>query len=90
MKKQVGEAIGALAGEVLEFAGDENGRAIGKCFRVKILLDVTKPLLRWTSISFGGDSSRVLLRYKKLADYYYICGLLNHKDKECPLFHPGH
>lgn len=52
----MGEAIGALVGEVLEFAGDDNGMAIGRCVRVKVLVEVSKPLLRWTSVSFGGAS----------------------------------
>lgn len=85
----MGEALGALVGEVLEFAGDGKGRAIGKCVRVKILLDITKPTLRWTSIGFGGESTMVLLRYEKLADFCYICGQLDHKDKDCSLAHPG-
>lgn len=89
MKKEVGEAIGALVGEVLEFVGDENGRAIGRCVRVKVLVEVSKPLLRWTSVNFGGESSRVILRYKKLANFCYICGQLDHLEKDCSLFHPN-
>lgn len=60
MNRDVGEAIGALVGEVVDFAGNEKGIAVGRCIRVRVLIDVSKPLLRWTSVSFGNEASRVL------------------------------
>lgn len=87
MKKEVGEAIGSLVGEVVDFAGDDRGRAIGKCVRVWVLIEVSKPLLRWTSVSFGGVTNSVLLRYEKLGDFCYLCGQLDHLEKKCSLFH---
>lgn len=88
MNKAVGEAIGALIGDVIGLAGDEEGEAVGGCVRVRILVNVTKPLLRWTSINFGNALYRVLFRYKKLADFCYVCGQLDHKEKHYVLFHP--
>lgn len=62
--------------------------AIVKCVWVRVLVDVSKSLLRWTSVSFGGVSSKVLLRYEKLVDFCYLCGQLDHLEKNCALLHP--
>lgn len=89
MNKAVGEDVGALIGEVLEINCDDEGQAIGQCLRVRVCLDIIKPLVRWTNINIGGFICKVLFRYKKLADYCYVCGSLTHLEKHCPIAHPN-
>lgn len=57
MNKAVGEDVGALIGEVLEINCDDEGQAIGQCLRVRVCLDIIKPLVRWTNINIHLQSS---------------------------------
>ncbi|XP_030949448.1 uncharacterized protein LOC115973328 [Quercus lobata] len=83
--KEIGLAIGAKLGEVLEIDVQESGVHWGTCLRVKVHLDVTKRLLRGKKITMeGGESRWVNFKYERLPNFCYQCGLLNHTLKECP------
>lgn len=41
MNRAIGEEVGALIGEVLDFSGDNKGDAIGSCIRVQIMMSCT-------------------------------------------------
>lgn len=84
MTTQVGRVIGSRLGEVLEVESSTGGVAWGRCLRVKVLLDVTRPLCRGSTISTGSIKTKVLFRYEKLSDFCYFCGILDHVDKDCP------
>uniref|UniRef100_A0A803N2Z4 CCHC-type domain-containing protein n=1 Tax=Chenopodium quinoa TaxID=63459 RepID=A0A803N2Z4_CHEQI len=52
--------------------------------RIKVLLDINKPMKRGLKISTGLSSSKwVGLKYERLADYCYFCGRLDHTEKDC-------
>lgn len=61
-----------------------NSLAWGRCLRVRVLINVTKHLVRGTRIEFNGVESIVAFRYKKLCDFYFVCGKLNHVERDCP------
>ena len=83
--KEIGLAIDAKLGEVLEIDVQESGVHWGTCLRVKVHLDVTKRLLRGKKITMeGGESRWVNFKYERLPNFCYQCGLLNHALKECP------
>lgn len=88
MNKAIIEEISALIGEVIDFSGDGTGGAIDRCIRARVMVDIFKPLLRWTTVSFGGVLYKVLFRYEKLADFCYLCGRLNYLEKHCVWSHP--
>lgn len=88
MNKQIGEKVGALLGSVLEVYCDGNGKAIGKCTRIRVLLNIHNPIIRWTNINIGGVARKVLFRYEKLVDFYYLCGRLDHLQKSCSFAYP--
>jgi len=47
--------------------------------RIRVLLDVTKPLKRREKIKKpGGDSGYIKFNYERLGNYCYFCGLLGH------------
>ena len=78
--KEIGRAIGAKLGEVMEI--DVHW---GMCMRVKVLLDVTKRLVRGKKITVeGGECRWVNFKYERLPNFCYRCGLLNHALKYCP------
>jgi hypothetical protein len=45
MNKVMGEAIGAEIGEFMDVEAQEDGSAVGRVLRIKVHLDVRKPLM---------------------------------------------
>lgn len=84
MKEKAGRLMGSKVGEVLEVEADEDGSAVGSCMRVKVCLDVQKPLARGVLVEDEeGEGIWCKLKYEFLPNFCYICGLLGHVDKEC-------
>ena len=58
----------------------------GKCLRVRVMINVTKKLIRGKKITIeGGESRWVQLKFERLPNFCYWCGLLSHSLRECPL-----
>lgn len=70
-------------GRVLEVDCSHGRVVYGRCLRVHIMLDATKPLCRGTSLIVGQSHSIFLFRYEKLADYCYLYGHLDHLNNDC-------
>src|ERR1044072_1609548 len=61
-------------------------RSLGAFMRVRVLVNVTKPLLRGTLIARKGkEPIRVQFKYDKLGNLCYKCGLLCHLTKDCDM-----
>lgn len=56
---------------------------MGRCVRIRVILDVNKPLYRWTTVEIEGDTCTVIFRYEKIVDLCFYCGRLNNLDKDC-------
>lgn len=87
MNRSVGEAVGALLGKVVDVFCDAEGTVIGHCIRIWVLLDIHKPLLRWTNINIGGSSRKVTFWYEKLVAFCYMCARLDHLERNCTQTH---
>lgn len=83
MLRGVGEKLGRLLGEVVDVRSDYDGAAMGWCVRIKAIIDVDKPLCRWTSVDIEGETYRIIFRYEKIVDLCFYCGRLNYLDKDC-------
>ncbi|KAL5787901.1 hypothetical protein ACOSP7_004850 [Xanthoceras sorbifolium] len=59
---------------------------LGKYVQLHILIDITKPLKRVLRVSLEGSEavSTLLLRYERLPDFCFGCGLIGHGICECP------
>ena len=86
MNKQWGFELGNKVGPVLKVDVDEQGRAWGPFLRVKVQFDISKPLLRCITIfSKKRQVPEVYnVRYEKLPNYCYSCGIIGHSSVECP------
>lgn len=82
--RYVGELLGNKIGRVLDVDCASNSIAWGKCLRVRVLLNVSKALVRGSRIDFNGVVSVVVFCYERLGDFCFVCGKLDHLDKDCP------
>lgn len=83
MSRDMGEKLGNLLGEVIDVRSDYDGVAMGRCVKIRDILDVNKLFCRWTTMDIEGDICRVIFRYEKIVDLCFYCGRLNHLDKDC-------
>ncbi|KAL5738450.1 hypothetical protein ACOSP7_031211 [Xanthoceras sorbifolium] len=85
MTKEIGLFLGRQIGEVCELDLGATGDCLGKFLRVRIRLDVSKPLRRCLRVDLDGSgpTSTMLLRYERLPKFCFQCGHLGHATREC-------
>ncbi|KAL5748488.1 hypothetical protein ACOSP7_025530 [Xanthoceras sorbifolium] len=85
MCREVGLMLGGLIGKMIEIDGGSSGSCLGKFIRVRVMLDVSKPLLRGLRVKVGHPEEiySVVLCYEKLPNFCYFCGKLWHHVQEC-------
>ncbi|KAI4987327.1 hypothetical protein ZWY2020_020127 [Hordeum vulgare] len=85
MDRASGEDVGGAIGEVQEVETDEDGKAVGKYLRVKVKLNITKPLMRGSMVQIDerGRKSWCPFAYEYLPDFCYTCGVISHVEREC-------
>jgi hypothetical protein len=84
MTKGVGSKIGDSLGELedVDVAGD--GVGWGRCLRIRVSIDLSKPLERGRALVLGGKSHWVHFKYEKLPLFCFLCGCIVHGQKGCP------
>ncbi|OMO61133.1 hypothetical protein COLO4_33544 [Corchorus olitorius] len=77
--------IGISLGRVIEVEDPNWLRGFGRSFlRIKIVVNVSKPLIGKFKTSRGsGDFITAEVKYEKLGDFCYQCGMLGHSEKNC-------
>lgn len=84
MNEATGRKIGDKVGKTLEVDAEDDGSTIGRYLRIKVRLDVRKPLLRGVMMEDEeGGSFWCPFKYEFLPNFCYVCGLLGHTDKDC-------
>ncbi|XP_041025460.1 uncharacterized protein LOC121265854 [Juglans microcarpa x Juglans regia] len=79
MTKILGEMIGAIIGKVHTMEVDAQGCGWGSFLRLKVDVDVTKPLKRGPMINLGGKPCWTYFKCEHLPNLCFKCGLLKHK-----------
>ncbi|KAL2923432.1 hypothetical protein RDABS01_014923 [Bienertia sinuspersici] len=77
------KSIATKLGEVLEMEEDVLG--LENFCRVKVMVDVTKPLRRSQRVK--NKEERVITvnyKYKRLPFFCFICGVIGYGEKDCP------
>ncbi|TXG73753.1 hypothetical protein EZV62_002332 [Acer yangbiense] len=84
MNRRTAKWMAEQLGEVVEIPL-ESKECWGKYMRVKVRLDILKPLKRWLRPKLGksDEITMVGLRYERLPDFYYTCGRIGHVLQEC-------
>ena len=84
MKRRVAIAMGGYIGEVLPTPIQEEEAGNGKYMKVRVRVDITKPLCRGRKIGLGnGTEGWVSFQYERLPNFCYWCGIPTHGDRDC-------
>lgn len=84
MTERVGKDLGNFIGEFLEYDVKNSSNHLRQYMRIRVLLNVTKPLKRQKKIKRpGGDTLTVRFKYERLGNFCYYCGILGHIEDYC-------
>ncbi|KAL5804505.1 hypothetical protein ACOSQ3_031305 [Xanthoceras sorbifolium] len=84
MNCKVARLIAEELGTIVDFPIDSKD-LWGKFLRIKVSIDITKPLKRGIKMRLANFDSMitVLIKYERLPDFCYGCGLIGHSVREC-------
>lgn len=82
MNMAIAKIIGDVFGRALEL-DEEQVMLSAKYLRVRVMVDVTKPLRRGIIMVFGKTKVWVELKYERLPNFCCTCGWLGHVEIDC-------
>ncbi|KAL0361675.1 UNVERIFIED_CONTAM: hypothetical protein Sradi_3852000 [Sesamum radiatum] len=86
MTREISTFIGNKLGRFKEVDLDGNGEAWGSSVRIRVALDITKPLSRALKIrTILGDEQLISFTYERLPNFCYLCGCFGHLSRQCEL-----
>ena len=84
------KSIVSAAGKVFENNSDEEVYEGSNFVRVRVGVDITKPLCRGRKLALrNGQDSWVCFKYERMPNICHWCGKLTHMDRECPIWLKG-
>jgi hypothetical protein len=84
LKREVAEALGRGIGEVLTSTESEEEMGGGRVMRIRVKVDITKPLCRGRKIGLAnGKEGWAAFKYERLSNFCYWCGLVTHGEQDC-------
>jgi hypothetical protein len=83
MSREMGMRIGSSVGEVEEVEVDEDGVGWGEYLRVRIVLDLSKPISRGRILHVRDKQYWITFKYEKLPRFCFKCGTIRHGSKGC-------
>jgi hypothetical protein len=86
MGKDTGQKIGALVGLVEEVDVNDDEPGWGEYLRVKVMVDLSKPLARGRMLHVQNRSIWIAFKYEKLSKFCNKCGVIIHGRLGCSRF----
>lgn len=84
MSEVVGQQLGNSFGSFVAYDPKNNISIWRDCMRIKIRLDVRKPLKRKKKIKRKNDTEFIVTcKYERLCDFCFACGLVTHTERFC-------
>lgn len=78
--------LGNILGEYVITDQSRMKEQFGSILRVRVRLDVRKPLRRFITVQLEGRLLKVDARYEKLPLTCFLCGMMDHVDDHCECF----
>ncbi|MBA0842187.1 hypothetical protein Goarm_002031, partial [Gossypium armourianum] len=75
--------LGNFLGNFMEHDISLLGKGNRNFMRIRVQIDIRRPLKRRKNISFGGNCSYVNFKYERLSLFCFYCGRLGHNDSFC-------
>lgn len=76
------KALARSLGQCMEI--EEDFLNINPYRRIRVLVDISKPLKRFQLIRVKGNNTvKVTLKYERLPHFCFLCGLMSHTEKDC-------
>ncbi|TXG48811.1 hypothetical protein EZV62_024686 [Acer yangbiense] len=84
MNRRMAKWLAEQIGEVIDIPS-ESRDCWGKFLRVKVLIDISRPLKRWLQLKLDQSENIIMvnLKYERLSEFCYACGRLGHSISEC-------
>lgn len=86
LSERILQSIGNYVGTFVK-TDPLNSKGTWKIYvRVRVTMDIRKPLKRRMKIKReGGDWSWVNFKYERLSTFCFVCGLMDHSDRDCEI-----
>ncbi|TXG48504.1 hypothetical protein EZV62_024379 [Acer yangbiense] len=84
MNRCMAKWLAAQIGDIIEIPS-KSRECWGKFLRVKVLIDISRPLKRWLRLKLDQSDNIVMvnLKYERLPEFCYACGRLGHSIGDC-------
>lgn len=84
MLQSARQQVGNFIGMFLEYDKKNNVGVGSRYMRIKVRIDVRKPLKRGKVIKKSGSEGKLeKLKYERLGVFCYICGITGHAEQSC-------
>ncbi|KAF5445210.1 hypothetical protein F2P56_034277 [Juglans regia] len=83
MTEDFSEQFAEAIGPVIRVEAEADGRAWGRCLRVRVVVDLNRPLLRGKWLRLDDKQHWISFKYERLQNFCFQCGILSHKGKGC-------
>ncbi|XP_042939400.1 uncharacterized protein LOC122274425 [Carya illinoinensis] len=84
MNAEQGVILGSVIGKVHTVETDDQGCGWGRHLRIRVDVDINKPLPRGKLIKVRGKQCWIYFKYERLPNFCFKCGQLMHMEGKCP------
>lgn len=84
MNRSYGAFMGEILGDVKDADVEEDGVGWGPFLRVRVSIDIFKPLLRGNLITLDNSLHWIPFKNERLLNFCFKCGIIKHPKSRCP------
>jgi len=90
LTQATGEVVGNTIGALVQAADPEDDGEGGEFLRIRVMIDIKKPLPRCCKLwSEGEHVGWALLKFERLPNFCYWCGKVTHGENDCDVWLRG-